>query len=806
MSQIRITFVRFGDSADVYTATASYAADSDTYFVVTRIEGAGGDDVLTALNMPLVLGGQTVDQGAVLDGGDGNDTLNGSNRNDELVGSIGDDVLHGGDGDDALIDGTGANSLFGGAGDDTLYGTEADAVLDGGAGNDTLIAIGNMASAPSLVGIENLRVSASNNNGNDRLSFTATQLNSFVTVKVMQGPHSGINLATAGTVGTNFTADSGGGFVGSSGADTIDLSSTQRSWSVFAGDDLGGNVLTGGSENDWLNAGQGGDTLNGGAGDDRLDGGEGNDRLNGGVGNDGLVGSIGDDVLHGGDGDDTLIGGTGANSLFGEAGDDTLYGSEADAVLDGGAENDTLIAIGNMASAPSLVGIENLRVSASNNNGNDRLSFTATQLNSFVTVKVMQGPHSGINLATAGTVGTNFTADSGGGFVGSSGADTIDLSSTQRSWSVFAGDDLGGNVLTGGSENDWLNAGQGGDTLNGGAGDDTLNGGSGGDRLDGGAGADAMAGGAGADIYYVDNTADLVTEATSGGLDTVYASANFALGAGQEIETLRVSGAAGLTLTGNGLANDLIGGAGSDTLNGGDGADSLVGGAGADTMDGGEGGDIYRVDASDIIHDTGTTGSDQVIVVGTFTLTPGSGIETLSSKAGTAGGFTLIGDEGDNKVTGNIGNNTLRGLDGNDKLFGGDGNDKLTGGLGRDVMTGGNDADNFIFRNSDSPAGLFDSITDFVTGIDKIDLQSVTGAGLPALSYAEASVASNSFNDILNAATVAMAGGNKSAVFVAGSVHGWLFWNTDANPQTPDEGVRLNFANNISAFQIGDLV
>ncbi len=44
---------------------------------------------------------------------------------------------------------------------------------------------------------------------------------------------------------------------------------------------------------------------------------------------------------------------------------------------------------------------------------------------------------------------------------------------------------------------------------------------------------------------------------TGGGSDTVFATTNFALGTGQEVEFLRVAGAAGRVLTGNELANYL---------------------------------------------------------------------------------------------------------------------------------------------------------------------------------------------------------------------------------------------------------
>ena len=63
-----------------------------------------------------------------------------------------------------------------------------------------------------------------------------------------------------------------------------------------------------------------------------------------------------------------------------------------------------------------------------------------------------------------------------------------------------------------------------------------------------------MIGLAGNDSYYVDNAGDQVIEAAGGGSDNVYASVSYTLAAGQEVETLRVHGPAGLALGGNELA------------------------------------------------------------------------------------------------------------------------------------------------------------------------------------------------------------------------------------------------------------
>ena len=82
-------------------------------------------------------------------GGEGNDTLVGTNCGDNIYGGSGDDaifgqtgndVIYGGDGNDTLYGGGGNDTIFGGNGDDTIFGGNGNNFLFGGAGNDLIYA------------------------------------------------------------------------------------------------------------------------------------------------------------------------------------------------------------------------------------------------------------------------------------------------------------------------------------------------------------------------------------------------------------------------------------------------------------------------------------------------------------------------------------------------------------------------------------------------------------------------------------------------------------------------------------------
>ncbi|MCW5733672.1 MAG: matrixin family metalloprotease [Enhydrobacter sp.] len=268
---------------------------------------------------------------------------------------------------------------------------------------------------------------------------------------------------------------------------------------------------------------------------------------------------------------------------------------------------------------------------------------------------------------------------------------------------------------------------------------------------------------------------------------------------------------------------------GDDTLDGGAGDDLLNGGPGKDKLTGGTGDDTFMVDGNgDKVIELVGEGFDSVLAGASFTLSHNLELLQLFG-AGLTGkgndlGNTMFGDgslgsrlyglDGDDYMVGGSGTDTLDGGTGSDAMFGGAGNDSLVGGAGADTlvgdagqdrMTGGADVDTFRFALGDSLATTvgYDTVQDFETGIDRIDLSIFSGTP-SASAYAEIAVASNKFAT-LKAAAETQLGGSVEAVFVAGNTKGWLFWNTDATAGTAEEAVLLAGRNNLNDFASGDL-
>ena len=235
-----------------------------------------------------------------------------------------------------------------------------------------------------------------------------------------------------------------------------------------------------------------------------------------------------------------------------------------------------------------------------------------------------------------------------------------------------------------------------------------LVGNAGANRLDGGSGADRMSGGAGNDVYVVDDNGDQVVEQSGEGVDTVLAGISYTLPA--DVERLTLSGTgANLTATGNELSNllvanaagsTLMGLAGNDTLRGAEGNDTLLGGDGNDVMDGqvgtddmhgGAGNDTYVVDsAGDAVVEFANEGTDTVQASISYVLP--AHVERLTL-TGTVASLTATGNELNNLLIANAAGSTLMGLAGNDTLRGNTGTDTLIGGEGNDTYVVNSSAD-----------------------------------------------------------------------------------------------------------------
>jgi uncharacterized delta-60 repeat protein len=425
------------------------------------------------------------------------------------------------------------------------------------------------------------------------------------------------------------------------------------------------------------------------------------------VGGGAIEGTPGNDVLNGTEADDEMLGHAGADSLTGGAGNDWLDGGTENDTLNGGAGADTMV--GGAGDDTYVVDDPGDVVSEAVNSGTDTVNGSVTY--------TLFGNVERLTLTGASAI-----------------------NGTGNSLANVLNGNAAANTLGGGTGADTLNGGAGNDLLLGGADNDRLVGNDGNDTLDGWARTDTMVGGLGNDIYVVDNPGDVISEGASGGTDLVKSSVtfSFAVAGRAELENLTLTGTSAINgtgnakanvLTGNSGANILNGGADNDRLYGGNGNDTLDGGTGADTIGGGLGDDTYLVDnAGDVITEAASGGTDLVksAVTFSFAVAGRAELENLSLTGTSA--INGTGNAKANVLTGNSAANVLSGVGGTDRLYGADGNDTLLGGAGADTLVGGLGADRFKFLTTGEGV---DSITDFASGTDKIQVVSANFGGLP---------------------------------------------------------------------------
>jgi Ca2+-binding RTX toxin-like protein len=538
-----------------------------------------------------------------INGGDGNDTLNGDGDVYTLIGGKGDDTYIVDSTTDAVIEnanegtdtiqssvtytmaalanvenltltGTAAINGTGNAANNIITGNSANNILDGGEGNDILNPGYSQGSTDTVDG----------GDGNDLLQVDYTS----------KTDGAGIHL---GHQNTNHIWNRNGAqiLVNVSNVENYNITGTQYD-----------DVFEGRSGNDTFNGGAGSDTADyskigqsitlsptviitkgGGLGNDQLiqvetiiaDASAVNNTIDmstagnaasisvnlqtqqltvNGVPGVGTFTVTNFDNVQGTSQNDTIIGDTQNNRLSGNAGNDTLIGGAGNDTLDGGAGKDILI--GGLGDDTYIVDSTTDTIIENANEGTDTIQSSVTY-----------------SLASLGSI--NYLTLTGTGAINGTG-------------------NANSNVIIGNNANN---------TLNGGAGNDTL---------DGGLGRDTLIGGLGDDTYIVDSTTDTIIANANEGTDTIQSSVTYSLASLRSINYLTLTGTGAINGTGNANGNVIIGNGANNRLTGELGKDALTGGLGTDRFD-------YRnladsvLNSFDVITDFNATAGNDLFLVTT---------------------------------------------------------------------------------------------------------------------------------------------------------------------------------------------
>jgi serralysin len=664
--------------------------------VVAEAGGAGRDEVRTALatyvlaaNVEVLTG--TSPSAQTLTGNGLANTISGGAGDDTISGGVGDDVLEGGagNGDTAVFAGnfadyeiTGAttirdlNAANGDEGTDSLTGIELARFAD------TTVQLGVDSNNPPVLGDPDMvdqvwadgqaaaytipATSFIDLDGQDTLTFKATLTNgsplpAWLSFDASTRTFSGTPpLAAVGVpLAIRVTADDGKVAI----FDDLTISVTQAPGADINGTD-GNDVLEGTFRAERMVGGDGDDVLRGSPGADILHGFSGTDQVDYSASPAGVTVDLATGLASGGhaEGDqlfaiEGVTGSSRADRITGSAGNDSIAGGAGADWLDGGAGADSLA--GGLGNDIYIVDVVHDIVTEAANAGIDEVRTGLAAYALGAEVEKLTGL-SATGQALTGNGLANFIA-------GGAGNDRIDggLGADQMAGGlgndIYFVDHLGDSVAdTGGIDEIRTSlsdstASANVETLTGlletGQ---TLRGNGLGNLFSGGAGADRFVGGTGDDVYLV-GSGDNVIEKPGEGADEVRtALAVYALTA--DVERLVGTAPSGQALTGNALANTILGGTGHDRIDGG---------AGADQMAAGLGDDVYYIDhLGDVVTEGGSAGTDEVRT-------------TLSDTTASANVENITGLLNSGQ--------TLRGNGLGNFIAGGAGADRFVGGLGDDI-------------------------------------------------------------------------------------------------------------------------
>ena len=613
------------------------------------------------------------------------------------IGDVSPETVLGDRGNNVIVGGAGGDSLFGGGGNDDLSGRGGADTLDGGTGTDTLR--GGLGDDTFYVdSVTDLVIEAADG-GFDTVYATVTHaLAAGQAIEALSAADAAATTAislTGNEFGQALTGNAGNNTLnGRGGADTMaGLGGADRYFVDNAGDvvletGFGGDDTVYASISYTLGAGQEIEHL-------ATYLATGTDPIN-------LTGNEFAQTIEGNAGANSLNGRAGADTMVGYGGDDRYFVDHAlDVVIEArGGGNDTVYAnadytLGVGQEIEKLATFSVIGTAAINLAGNE----FANALDGNAGANRLDG-RGGVDTMTGFGGADVYLVDDAADVVIEAANGGFDTVQTSVSYTLAAGQSIEALAVAKPTTLTVIN-------LTGNELAQTLTGSAGANTLNGRGGADTMEGLAGDDRYFVDDAGDRVIEGADGGVDRLFASVSYALGAGQSVEHLSTTSVAGtdaINLTGNEFDQTLEGNAGANSLNGRGGADTMTGYAGDDRY--------FVDDAGDRVIEGLNGGADTVYANVSYTLAAGQHIETLAtfSSTGTAA-LNLTGNDFANTIIGNAGANILDGLRGADTL---------TGGAGEDT-----------FQFSRIPTTV-DHITDFRAVDDTITLKATAFIGLTA--------------------------------------------------------------------------
>jgi Ca2+-binding RTX toxin-like protein len=596
----------YDDYLDAGTGLESGYAD------LGQVHGMGGNDTLIA-------GYYT----SLLDGGDGNDIVDGRNSAylSEADGGAGDDTIYanggglsvgnGGDGNDIIYAGWQAH---GGAGNDTIYLTYSGYghTVTGDGGDDVIIGQSIYGGYDNIQG----------NDGNDTIRGGGSDdvIDGGAGMDSLSGGI-GTDTLTGGADNDIFLFQEGDGkdtITDFTSGDTIQINGYTSAQSITQN---GTDVVVTFSSGDQITL-QSTTVTTVQAGLQFLP--PTDDTLVGGTGDDLLRGFGGHDTISGGDGNDILAGGAGPDTIDGGAGDDTIYSGDISVpwnapyyniaynppTLDTGNEADTIT--GGDGSDRIFAGFGDNVDGGADGYWGDKLFIS------------FQGAPSGIHfdghLDTQSIGGGTITGIEDFSWVqGSNYDDYIDVGrTTDNGYSDFT-------VVQGMGGNDTLIAGFQTGSIDGGDGNDTI---------DGRPSAYIMTidGGAGDDTIYAPGNGSVITNGGDGN-DTISAAAETHGGAGDDIITMGTPYFGSTTVTGDAGNDTIVDGDGADVVDGGAGNDVLTGGAGNDTFVVGIGNDtVTDLSAGEKLHIEASFSGDAMAQVGNDVVITFANHDTLTVK------------------------------------------------------------------------------------------------------------------------------------------------------------------------------